>query len=81
MRSTIDVILERGYWISQIVLMAVALAAAMAAFFQLRAYKLSELLKLLEAPDFRSSRGVVLREVHQRRTKTGGSIQSMASDG
>jgi hypothetical protein len=69
MRTVLDTILERGYWISQIALMLVALTAALAAFFQLRAFKLFELLKFLESRSFRKARRIVIRDIGQRSTE------------
>src|ERR1700733_15855159 len=67
MKGSLDVFLERGYWISQIALMMIATGAAIAAFRQLQTYKLFEILKFLESPQFRSARRIVLREIHKRK--------------
>jgi hypothetical protein len=66
MRTLLDTILERGYWISQIILMIVASIAAIAAFLQLRTFKLFELLKFLESQELRKSRRVVIQEMRGR---------------
>jgi hypothetical protein len=67
MKSGLDIILERGYWISQITLMVLALGTAIVAFRQLQTYKLFELLKILESPEFRAARRVVLCEIYERK--------------
>ncbi|MFZ0693246.1 MAG: hypothetical protein WAN51_03705, partial [Alphaproteobacteria bacterium] len=64
--SCVDQWLQRFYWGSQIGLFLVAVIAAFAAFIQVRTYKLFELLKFLESPDFRRSRRIVVREIAKR---------------
>jgi hypothetical protein len=61
--------LQHVAWGSQIVLMAIAFCAALAAIQQLRSYKLFELLKFLESEHFRNSRRVVLREIYNRKSE------------
>jgi hypothetical protein len=79
--------LESAYWISQIVLAIVAIGAAVAAFVQIRTYKLFELLKYLESPEIRSARRTVIREIYLRRNedwwtspKDGERLERAASD-
>jgi hypothetical protein len=67
MKCALDIGLERGYWISQIVLVILVFGTAIVALRQLRTYKLFELLKFLETPDFRASRRVVLTEIYERK--------------
>jgi hypothetical protein len=55
--------LEIGFWLSQILLSAVALLAACFAFFQLRTYKLLEIMKYIEDEDFRTFRRTVIMEI------------------
>jgi hypothetical protein len=61
--------LEKAYWISQIVLAGVATVAAVAAFIQIRTFKLFELLKYIESSKLRKSRRIVLREISKRRAE------------
>lgn len=50
-------------WWSQIVLATIALLAAIVAYLQLRAYKLLEMLKLVEDLEIRAARRTVLKEL------------------
>jgi hypothetical protein len=63
----LDIWLQRLYYISQIVLMLIAAIAALAAFSQARAFKLFEILKYIEAPDFRRARRIVIRKLEPQR--------------
>jgi hypothetical protein len=59
--------LEDLFWISQIVLMLIALCAAIAAFYQIRVSKRLEMLKYLESPEIRKSRRIVMREIQEQK--------------
>ena len=59
----IDAWLQRAYLISQICLVFVALGAAVAAYRQIRIFKLFELLKYLAHPDVTNGRRVVIYEI------------------
>ena len=61
--------LEKLSWASQFVLMVVALAAAVAAFMQLRTFKLLEMLRFLELKETRESRRIVIREIAKLKGK------------
>jgi len=50
-----------------IILALIAFFAAYAAFRQLQTYKLFEILKFLERPEFRAARRIVLREIYPRK--------------
>jgi hypothetical protein len=87
MRTIIDVILERCYWLSQVILMFIAAGAAVAAFLQIRTFKLFELLKYLESSELRRARRVVIRELDEKRNeswwedpKDGERFENSASD-
>jgi len=58
--------LEFASWISQIVLATVAVLAAFVAYGQLRAFKLLEVLKLIESLPIRKARRTVLKEIPKR---------------
>jgi len=63
MKTTLDVFLERGYWISQITLMLIAGGAAFVAWHQVRTFRLFELLKFLEDPRIRQARRTIFKGV------------------
>lgn len=63
----IDPWLERAYWISQVLLLLVAFITAIAAFSQLRTFKLFELLKYTQSDNFRRARRIVIREIEPQR--------------
>ncbi len=56
-------LIEYLSWWAQIVLAAIAVAAGVVAFLQLRAFKLLEILKLLEGLEIRAARRTVLQEL------------------
>jgi hypothetical protein len=62
-----DFFLQRLYFLSQTGLFFVAVAAVLAALMQVRAFKLLELLKLLENPEVRNARRIVIRELYELR--------------
>jgi hypothetical protein len=64
--TPIDQWLERAYWISQSILVLIALAAAIAAYIHVRTIKLFELLKFLEEPEIRRARLTVFEDIRNK---------------
>jgi hypothetical protein len=65
--ADLDAWLARFYYISQILLLFVALGAVIGAVIQLRNFKLFEILKFIEALEFRRARRIVIREIEPRK--------------
>lgn len=63
--TAVDLWLQRGYWLVQILLIVVATGAVVAAFRQVGTFKLFELLKYMERPELLEARLVVLLEINQ----------------
>jgi hypothetical protein len=59
-------ILEIGYWVSQMMLAFIALAAAIFAYRQVTAYSMFELLKYTADEDARLARAKVIRELSKK---------------
>ncbi|MGJ0454794.1 MAG: hypothetical protein ACR65T_16420 [Methylocystis sp.] len=57
--------LEQAYYISQILLLGVAFAAAIGAFIQITTFRRFELLKLLEEPRVREARRLIYKKKNQ----------------
>jgi hypothetical protein len=67
--ADVDAWLPRLYYVSQIGLMFIALGAAIAAFRQIRTFKLFEILRFIEAPDFRKARRVVIQKIEPQKAE------------
>jgi hypothetical protein len=67
--AELDAWLPRFYYISQVLLLFVAGGAATAAYIQLRTFKLFEILKFIEAADFRRARRTVIVEIEPRKNE------------
>ncbi|HXP31721.1 MAG TPA: hypothetical protein VN832_11560 [Stellaceae bacterium] len=58
-RTSLDQVLERGFWVSQLGVLIIVSIAAFAALWQVSATRLFELLKFVEDKDFRDARRIV----------------------
>jgi hypothetical protein len=61
--TAVDLWLQRGYWLVQILLIFVATFAVIAAYRQIATFKLFELLKYMERPELREARRIVILEI------------------
>jgi hypothetical protein len=61
-----DQLSQRGYWLSQIALLVFAVLAAIAAFRQVSATKLFEMLKFVEQEEFREARRIIYFEIRRQ---------------
>ena len=61
--SSIDLWLQRFYWVSQILLPFIAVVAGWIALKQAWTFRLFELLRHIEQPRVRSARAIVMREI------------------
>ncbi|MDB5691072.1 MAG: hypothetical protein JWO81_135 [Alphaproteobacteria bacterium] len=63
-----DLFLQRGYYIAQIVLAGIALAAAWLAYLHVRTFKLFEILKYIENDPIRDARRIVIQKIEGQGT-------------